>query len=275
MVQVIALTLAALLILLVSRYTTLFNPVRKHLDVVALPFYWIADLPTRMRSWTDENFASRQSLIEKNRLLENQLLIHKVKLQQMAALSAENLYLRQLMNSSKRLGSRVLVGKLIGISPDATVHKVIINKGSKHGVYIGQPLLDAFGLMGQVVSLTAYTSQVLLITDGSHALPVQVNRNGVRTVVEGIGDFHRLKLRHISSTTDIQQGDLLVSSGLGERFPVGYPVATVHSISHDPGKPFVDVVANPVAQLDRSRHVLFVFNAKVDTSEEKPTTTNY
>ena len=98
---------------------------------------------------------------------------------------------------------------------------------------------------------------------------------GVRTVVEGIGDFHRLKLRHISSTTDIQQGDLLVSSGLGERFPVGYPVATVHSISHDPGKPFVDVIANPVAQLDRSRHVLFVFNAKVDTSEEKPTTTNY
>ena len=261
--------------MLVSRYTTLFNPVRKHLDLVALPFYWIADLPTRMRSWTDENFASRQSLIEKNRLLENQLLIHKVKLQQMAALSAENLYLRQLMNSSKTLGSRVLVGKIIGISPDPTLHKVIINKGSKHGVYIGQPILDAFGLMGQVVSLTAYTSQVLLITDGSHALPVQVNRNGVRTIVEGTGDFYRLKLRHISSTMDIQQGDLLVSSGLGERFPAGYPVATVQSISHDPGKPFADVVVNPVAQLDRSRHVLFVFNAKVDTSEGKPTTTNY
>jgi len=152
------------------------------------------------------------------------------------------------------------VGELIGISPDPKVHKVIINKGSDDGIYMGQPVLDEFGLMGQVVSVSAYTSQVLLITDNNHALPVQVNRNGLRTVAEGLGDLYQLRLRHVSSTMDIQEGDLLVSSGLGQRFPVGYPVARIESIVHDPGKSFATVVARPAAHLNRSRHVLFVFS---------------
>ena len=245
-----------MLILLVSRYTAWLNPVRNSLDTVAVPFYWLTNLPARMHHWGNETFTSHQSLIEKNRALESQLLIHKGKLQQMTAVVAENLHLQQLMNAARVLEGQVLVGTLIGVSPDPMIHKVVINKGSKHGIFIGQPLLDAFGLMGQVVSVTAYTSQVLLITDSSHALPVQVNRSGVRTVAEGVGDFYRLKLRHVSSTMDIRQDDLLVSSGLGGRFPVGYPVATVRSIKYDPGKPFAEVIVTPAAQLDRSRHVL-------------------
>jgi len=259
-VQVLVLNVIALLILVAGRYTTWLDPVRKHLDIVAAPFYWTTDWSTRMHYWIDEIFTSRRLLIDKNRALEDQLLIHKGRLQQMAAVTAENLHLKRLLNSAdKVLGNRVLVGAVIGISPDPTAHKVLIDKGSKDGIYIGQPLLDAFGLMGQVVAVTPYTSRVLLITDSSHALPVQVNRNGVRTVVEGIGKFDQLQLRHVASTIDIRQGDLLVSSGLDGRFPVGYPVATVQSIKYDPGKPFAEVVVSPVAQLDRSRHILFVF----------------
>jgi len=194
--------------------------------------------------------------------MKAELLIHKRKLQQMASLAAENVRLRQLLNSAEMVKDRVLVAELIGISPDPLTHRVIVNKGLQHGVYLGQPLLDAAGLMGQVVEVSDYTSQVLLITDATHALPVQVNRNGVRAVAEGIGDLYQLKLRHLANTVDVREGDLLVSSGLGQRFPVGYPVAKVVSVVHDPGQPFARVVARPEAQLNRSRHVLLVFSGE-------------
>jgi len=252
--------LIALSLLLIGRYTQWLTPLRPHLEVISAPFYWVTNIPSKIGLWFDDRFTAKQDLLEENQILRNQLLIHQGKLQQMATLAAENLRLRHLMNSSEILQDRILVGELIGISPDPKVHKVIINKGSDDGIYMGQPVLDEFGLMGQVVSVSAYTSQVLLITDNNHALPVQVNRNGLRTVAEGLGDLYQLRLRHVSSTMDIQEGDLLVSSGLGQRFPVGYPVARIESIVHDPGKSFATVVARPAAHLNRSRHVLFVFS---------------
>ena len=154
---------------------------------------------------------------------------------------------------------KVLVAELMGISPDPLTHEVIIDRGRRDGVYRGQAVLDAFGLMGQVVEVHPSSSRVLLITDNSHALPVQINRNGVRAVAEGTGDLNRLRLRHVSNTTDIRAGDLLISSGLGERYPAGYPVAEVEEVVRDPGQSFATVIARPKAQLDRSRHVLLVF----------------
>jgi len=158
------------------------------------------------------------------------------------------------------LADKVLIAELIGVSPDPNVHKVIVDKGEDDGVYIGQALVDAKGLMGQVVSVGYFSSEVLLITDTTHALPVQINRNGVRLIVEGVGSLYELAVRHVSNTVDIQEGDLLVSSGLGQRFPVGYPVAEVVEVSFDPGKAFARVVAKPMAELNRSRHVLLVFD---------------
>ncbi len=247
-------------LLLVGRYTPWLDPVRSKLDVLTVPFYWVTDIPHRVSNWLGVNWVSRQELQEENRLLRNQIRVQDSRLQQMASLVAENLRLRQLMNSSEIVQDRVLIAELIGVSPDPLVHKVIVNKGSNDGVYVGQPLLDAFGLMGQVVSVTAYTAQVLLITDNSHAIPVQVTRNNVRTVAEGVGDLYQLRLRYVSSTMDIKKGDILVSSGLGGRFPVGYPVAQVDEITYDQGEPFATVIARPAAQLDRSRHVLLVFS---------------
>ena len=128
--------------------------------------------------------------------------------------------------------------------------------------------------MGQVVSLTYNTAEVLFITDDSHAIPAQINRNNLRTVVEGVGDLYQLRLRYVASTMDIIEGDLLVSSGLGGRFPAGYPVARIESIRHEPGQSFATVYAKPTAQLNRSRHVLLVFregsNTHLTTSASGP-----
>lgn len=225
-------------------------------------FYWLTDIPSRIGNWFDDSLVSREDLLEENRSLKGELLILQRKLQQYATLAADNARLRQLMNSAELIHDRVLIAELIGISPDPTEQVVVVNKGSEQGVFVGQPVLDAYGLMGQVVEVNPYFSRVLLITDTSHALPVQINRNGVRAVAEGGGDLYELKLRHVSNTVDIKVGDLLVSSGLGQRFPVGYPVADVVSILHDPGRAFATVIARPKAQLNRSRHVLLAFSGK-------------
>lgn len=252
-------SVAAVGLILVSLYTDWLAPVRAQLGAVATPFYWITDLPARIGDWGEETFTSRDDLREENEALKSELLILQRKLQQMAALAAENVRLRRLLGSSDMLQDNVLVAELVGVSPNPLSHSVVINKGRDDGVYEGQPVLDAFGLMGQVVEANPSSSRVLLITDASHALPVQVNRNGVRAVAEGTGQINRLRLRHVSNTTDIREGDLLVSSGLGDRFPVGYPVAKVQQVVRDPGQSFSTVVAQPMARLDRSRHLLLVF----------------
>ncbi|UTA49627.1 rod shape-determining protein MreC [Simiduia sp. 21SJ11W-1] len=249
-----------LALLLINRFTPWLDPVREQVGQLAVPFYWLTNVPTRLGEWLDDSTRSRAEVESENAALKGEILVLKRKLQQMASLAAENVRLRQLLNSADLLEDRVLVAELIGVSPDPQSHIVVVNKGRDDGVYIGQPLLDAHGLMGQVIDLTPISSRVMLITDPTHALPVQVNRNGVRAIAEGIGDLYALKLRHVSSTVDIRVGDVLVSSGLGQRFPVGYPVAEVMSVSMSPGKPFADVIAKPRAQLNRSRHVLLVFD---------------
>lgn len=256
-----------LAIILIGRFTDWLDPVREQLGALAEPFLYIADAPSRASEWIGEQTQSRSELLDTNRRQAEELLILKGKLHRMASLISQNLDLQQLLDSADMLQDRVLVAELIGILPDPNVHVVVVNKGRRHGVYIGQPLLDDKGLMGQVISITPSTAHVLLITDTTHAIPVQVNRNGVRSVVEGIGDLYEMRLRHVSSTMDIAVGDELVSSGLGQRFPIGYPVAYVESITYDPGEPFATVKVKPAADLNRSRSVLFVFSKR---SEDAP-----
>ncbi len=232
---------------------------RTALHTVTTPFYWLADIPKRATIWSEESLVSRRTLLEQNAAQRIELLILKAKLQKLAGMAAENVRLRELLNSSTVLDSSVLVAELISISSDPRSHKIVLNKGSRDGVYIGQAVLDSEGLMGQIIDVGPNISRALLISDSSHAVPVQVNRNGVRSVAVGTGLLHELELRHVATTTDIKVGDLLVSSGLGERFPVGYPVADVTEVAIDPGQPFASVKAMPRAQLNRSRHVLLVF----------------
>jgi len=232
---------------------------RSLIELAAAPIYWVADLPSRIGDWNEENLVSRADLQDENARLKRENLVLEGRSLQMASLQAENVRLRALLNSSAMLRDDVLVAELIGVSPDPVRHQLVLNKGQNDGVFLGQPLIDADGLMGQIVDVSPINARALLITDATHSIPVQVNRSGVRAIAEGTGSLGQLEIHHLSATTDIREGDLLVSSGLGGRFPVGYPVAVVSAVDRDPGQPFARVLAAPSAALDRSRHVLLVF----------------
>ncbi len=238
-----------------------------NLSAIATPFYWVADIPSQIFQWSDDNIRSRKTLISDNKRLVAETLLLKAQVQRLASLEAENVRLRELLNSSAILDDSVLVAEMVGVSPNPLHHQIIVNKGKEDGLYVGQPVIDALGLMGQIIEVGPLHSRVLLITDATHALPVQINRNGVRSVAEGVGLFHELILQHVAATTDIKVGDLLVSSGLGQRFPVGYPVAVVTEVAIDPGQAFAIVKAKPSAALNRSRHVLLVFSNRRQGSE--------
>lgn len=252
-------TLAVVILITADLRFNRMETTRSLLDTVATPVYWLADIPTRLGDWSEVHLQSRSQLLENNERLLQRNLVLEARSLQMSSLQAENVRLRALLNSTALLRDDVLVAELIGISPDPVRHQLVLNKGRSDGVFVGQPLIDADGLMGQVVEVSAENSRALLITDVTHSIPVQVNRNGVRAIAEGTGALGTLEIRHVSATTDIQQGDLLVSSGLGGRFPVGYPVAVVSVIERDPGQAFARILAVPSAALDRSRHVLLVF----------------
>ncbi len=208
--------------------------------------------------------------MEENEALQARLLILERRALKYAALAAENNELRRLMNSSEVLDDRVIVAEIVSVSPDPYSHEVVINKGSRDGVRVGQAILDAGGLMGQVVQSSSFTSRVMLVSDSSHAVPVEVVRNGLRSILLGIGDSDILELVYVPDTVDIREGDLLVSSGLGGRFPRGYPVAEVSAIHKDPGDPFVQIQATPKARLNQSRLVLVVFSPQDDAGDELP-----
>lgn len=242
---------------------------RSVLDALGAPIYWVADLPTRFGEWGELHIQSRARALEENERLTLENLVLQGRSQQMAALQAENVRLRALLNSTALLRDDVRVAEVLGVSPDPVRHQLVLNKGELDGVFVGQPIIDADGLVGQIVEVSAATSRALLITDATHSIPVQVNRNGVRAIAEGTGSLGSLEVRHVSATTDIQVGDLLETSGLGGRFPGGYPVAVVTVIERDPGKLFAHVLAKPSAALDRSRHVLLIF-ASQDSRRIEP-----
>jgi len=248
------------LIVLDLKYNQL-GRIRAVLDAAAVPVYWVAELPSRIADWGDTRLQSRGSLIEEAERLERENLVLQGRSLQMASLQAENVRLRALLNSAALVRDDVLVAELISVSPDPARHQLVLNKGGDDGVFSGQPLIDADGLLGQVVEVSGGTARALLITDATHSIPVQVNRNGVRAIAEGTGILGSLEIHHVSATTDIEEGDLLVTSGLGGRFPVGYPVAVVSEIDRDPGEAFARILAVPTAALDRSRHVLLVFTS--------------
>jgi rod shape-determining protein MreC len=256
-----AVVVVAALITADLRYNSL-TTTRSFIDMVTTPIYWIADIPSRVLDWGTTNIQSRSQLIEELEKLGRENLILEGRSQQMSALRAENVRLRSLLNSAALVQGDVLVAELIGVSPDPMSHQLVLNRGAADQVYIGQPLIDADGLLGQVVVVSEFSSRALLITDATHSIPVQINRNGVRAIAEGSGNLGVLEIRHVAATTDIKEGDLLVTSGLGGRFPVGYPVAVVSKIERDPGQSFATVQAHPSAALDRSRYVLLVFTAQ-------------
>lgn len=253
----IAMVLAVVLMVLDQR-SQWARPLHYALDYLATPVHYLAHLPVDAADFIVRVTESRADLINDKQRLQRRVLILEQKMQRLAVLEAENARLRELLNSSADLDASVLVAEIIGIDPDPNRQEVVINKGAGDGVTLGQAVLDSHGLIGQVVHVGPFSSRVLLITDASHALSVQVNRNGVRAVLAGTGQGNRLRLLYVPDTADVRKGDLLVSTGLGRVYPRGYPVARVTRVRHQPGAPFAEILARPASQLDRVTHVLLV-----------------
>ena len=248
--------------MIVDSSTSWLKPVYGTVDNLVRPFYWLSNIPLRVQEWGASNVTSRSELESENLRLSKESLIYHGQLQRMSDLAAENLRLRRLLNATELLMNSVLVTEVIGVSANPQRHTLSIDRGTDDGVFVGQPLLDAEGLMGQVIAVHKTHSSALLITDSSHALPVQVLRNGVRSIAEGTSDYNLLNLKFVSPTADIKEGDKLVSSGLGGLYPAGYPVGTVVSIEQEPGDSFLKISVDPSAEIDRSRHLLLLYTSR-------------
>ena len=258
--------LSTVLMVMDHKYKNL-ESLRGGLSVIVYPIQMLVELPATVSDWFGESLSTRRRLQEENDSLRTQQFMQQAQLLKLAALEAENIRLRELLDSSFEVGEKRLIAELMSVNLDPYKHQIVINKGELDDIYPGQPLLDATGVMGQIVHAGPYTSTAVLITDPSHAIPVQVNRNGLRSIALGSGTINRLELPYIPNNADIQPGDLLITSGLGGRFPPGYPVALVYAVQHDPGHTFSQVVATPLAHLNRSREVLLVWPGDITVLE--------
>jgi rod shape-determining protein MreC len=260
-VRFLLLAVVCIALMLLDRREQHLVRVRQALSVLVHPVRVAVDLP--FSTWTNlrDTFAARDALIEENRQFRRERLETESRLQRLEALEHENARLRLLLDSTARLGSRALVAEILSVDLDPYRQRLDLNRGLVDNVFVGQALIDAQGVVGQVVRVGPLTSEAVLITDADHAVPVSVNRNGLRTIAVGTGDSGRLRLPYLTNNADIAVGDLLISSGLGGVFPAGYPVARVLDIKRRPDQPFAEIIAEPASSLDREREVLLVWNA--------------
>jgi len=251
--------LVSVVLLAVDHRSSRMDGSRSVLAILVYPIQVLVSLPVEVAEQAYETVISYAELKKENKRLKKKQLVDSVKLLKFAALENENIRLRSLLENSFKLGEQVLVAELLSVNLVPYEHVVVVNKGSRFGVHKKQPVLDANGIVGQVIRSLPLSSEVMLITDPNHAIPVQVNRNGLRTIAIGSGLLDRLNLPFLPNNADIIPGDLLVTSGLGGTFPQGYPVAVVEEFTARPNQPFADIYAVPKAKLDKSRELLIVW----------------
>jgi rod shape-determining protein MreC len=245
--------------MLVDRQEGHLDRVRGGLSVVVYPIRLLVDFPFNTWHAIRESVVDKQALLVENQRLKRARLNANFRLQRLDALEAENRRLRELLDSTEVLGHRVLIAEILAVDLDPYRQRFNLNRGAGAGVFVGQALIDADGVVGQIVEVGPLTAEAVLITDADHAVPVSVNRNGLRSIAVGTGDSNRLRLPYLTNSADIQVGDLLVSSGLGGVFPSGYPVGRVIEVRIRPGQSFAEVIAEPVSKLDRDQEVLLVW----------------
>ena len=235
------------------------HKIRAGLGVLFYPIQLAAALPARAGGAVLDFIGGDRVLREKYARLDAERPMLLARLEKFAALEAENNHLRQLLGSAERIAEHAEVAELVEVSQEPFTRKIVIAKGGSDNLYVGQPLIDAYGIMGQVTEVGVLQSHATLITDPDHATPVQVSRNGLRAIVFGTGARDGLSVRYLTSSADIKEGDTLISSGLGGSFPFGYPVAVVTHIVNDPNESFLDVSARPIAHLGHNKEVLLIW----------------
>lgn len=260
-IRVIVLMLISILLMYFDHRQNHLDTVRKAIGVAVYPLQLIVDAPVRFWAWLGESTTSRNDLqLEVGRLKAERLLTN-ARLQRLTALEAENARLRALLDARSTVRDEVRVAEIMSVDANPYEHNLVIDIGSRDGVYDGQAIVDADGVVGQVIETGVMTAQAVLISDTDHALPVEVNRNGLRTIAVGTGEIDSLDLPFLPNNADIEAGDLLVTSGLGGAFPAGYPVAVVDRVTRLPQEPFADVTATPSAALDQVREVMLIWSA--------------
>lgn len=265
--QAFVLCLVSLILFVVDGKSAVLKPLRQAAGSLVEPIIWLAVLPRRISEQGSSFFELRDQQLELSELgrLSETLQARQLKFE---ALLSENNRLRALLGSSAKVSDLVLIAEVVGISPDPDQHYAMVDKGLNDGVFVGQAVIDATGLVGQVAESTTNLSKVLLVTDQSHAVPVLSVRTASQLIVEGTGNRNLLSMRHVSESLDLKVGDLLVTSGLGQRFPSGYPVAEIARYERAPGAAFAEVLAKPSSQLQTLNHVLLVFDSAEDLTPD-------
>jgi rod shape-determining protein MreC len=257
---ILAVVVALGVIIADSRLGT-FSQIRTYMDTAVSPFYFISNGPRALLDSVSQSLTSRERLEMENRALRQELLSKNSELLLMGQYRQENARLRELLGSPLRQDEQKMVTQVISTVNDPYSDQVVIDKGTMNGVYEGQPVISDKGVVGQVIAVAKMTSRVLLICDATHALPIQVLRNDIRVIAAGNGCTDDLQLEHLPANTDIRVGDVLVTSGLGGRFPEGYPVGVVSSVKVDTQRAYTVIQARPTAGLQRLRYLLLLWGA--------------
>ncbi|MBU3005052.1 rod shape-determining protein MreC [Paraglaciecola arctica] len=239
-----------------------FGTTRVYLNSLVSPLQYLANLPGQLLNASASRFVSHEQLLNDNAKLTHDAMLMNGQLQRLTFLREENDRLRSLLNSPVQDNTRKVVAELMAVDNNPYSHQIVINKGAINGVFEGQPVLDDNGIVGQIMQVSSTNSRVLLIADVTHAIPVRVARNNVRLIVSGSGSLDELLIQHVAHSSDLKEGDLLLSSGLGNVYPEGYPVATITSIVRDESRPFSQIKAKPVAQLDRLKYLLLLWSER-------------
>jgi rod shape-determining protein MreC len=265
----LALLLSVSLIIFDNKFDG-FGTTRVYLNSLVSPLQYLANLPGQLLNSSASRFVSHERLFNDNALLTHDAMLMNGQLQLLTFLQEENDRLRSLLNSPVQDNTRKEVAELMAVDNNPYSHQIVINKGAINGVFEGQPVLDDRGIVGQIMQVSSTNSRVLVIADVTHAIPVRIARNNVRLIVTGSGSLNELLIPHVAHSSDIKIGDTLLSSGLGNVFPEGYPVATITSIIRDESRPFSQVRAKPVAQLDRLKYLLLLWSKR--SLDESPQT---
>jgi rod shape-determining protein MreC len=256
---VFALLTLAVILMALDKHVAAIIQLRALLSMPLTPLQYIVSWPIELVDKLHAAISTHDALVKENLDLKAEQLRLRAQAQRLLAIELENNQLKSLMHSSTQIQGKVLIAHLLAVASNPFLNQVVLDKGSYDHVFVGQPLLDANGVMGQVIQVNPLTSRVLLINDPHSGIAVQVARNGVRAIAIGDAYAGNLHLLNVPKTTDIRVGDVLITSGLGEHYPEGYPVGQVTAVAKDPGLQFATIAVEPAAHLDRSRGVILVW----------------
>ena len=232
--------------------------VRSGFSLLVSPLQYLVDYPVRVVGWFGSLFSTKKALIDENMQLRYQQTMLEAQLQKLLLLSNENSQLKALLSAASSAKFNAMAAQILAVDTTTSRQLLVLNKGKRDGVATGLPILDAKGVVGQIIDVGSMTSTVLLISDSKSAVPVRNDRTGERAILVGTNSMSELSLINLPRTSSIARGDLLVTSGLGRRYPEGYPVGRVEQVKHIPGDDFIKVIVSPVALLNRDRLVLIV-----------------